>query len=88
MTKESAAKRAFSTVLLVLALAAAAMLPASCGKGTGEDGSAGGERSSVKVEIEDTSDIDALIKDLDSSIGSLSDEDFAPDQLNDNQLGW
>jgi len=88
MTKESAIKRSLSAALLALALAAAAMLPTSCGKGTGEGGSAGGEASSVKIEIEDTSDIDALIKDLDSSIGSLSDEDFAPDQLNDNHLGW
>ena len=88
MTKESAIKRSLSAALLALALAAAAILPTSCGKGTGEGGSAGGEASSVKIEIKDVSDIDALIKDLDSSIGSLSDEDFAPDQLNDNQLGW
>jgi len=88
MTKESVIKRSLSAALLALALVITATLPTSCGKSTGEGGGAGGEGSSVKVEIKDASDIDALIKDLDSSIGSLGDEDFSPDQLNDNQLGW
>ncbi len=78
--------------LLVSALLAlSAPLLSSCGKKAEQKGNGAGAPETdvqVQVNIEDASDIDELVKELDSAMDSLSDDEFDPQQLDEGELGW
>ncbi len=74
---------AFAAAVLLCALC---LLSVSCaGRDSGGTGTSGGGGSDLKID--DQGDVDALLEDVDSIMGSVDPEDFNQNGLSDSELG-
>ncbi|MGQ9476566.1 MAG: hypothetical protein ACUVRX_11545 [Actinomycetota bacterium] len=80
-------RRAMTVGVASLVFLASSLLATSCSKEEGGKEPAPSLGVGVQAEVGNRSDVDALLRDLDQAMDSVSPEDFSDVQLDDNALG-
>ncbi len=80
-------KRSAGMGLVTLILLSSSLAASSCGKEEGGEVPMPSGNREMQIEVEDRSDMDSLLQELDRTMESVSPEDFSDSQLGESELG-